>query len=66
MSMDRIGGGVTGEVGVGSTWSGGGVELWWSLGDPQPVFDLVEVGEEWLEEWNETVGREDTVEIEEA
>ena len=33
---------------------------------PQPVSDLVEVGEELREERSEIVGREDTVEIEEA
>ena len=35
-------------------------------GSPQPALDLVEVGEELQEERNEIVGREDTVEIEEA
>ena len=35
-------------------------------GSPQPVSDRVEVGEELREERSEIVGREDTVEIEEA
>ena len=35
-------------------------------GNPQPASDLVEVGEELQEERSEIVGREDTVEIEEA
>ena len=35
-------------------------------GSPRPASDLVEVGEELREERNETEGREDTVEIEEA
>ena len=35
-------------------------------GSPQPASDLVEVGEELREERSEIIGREDTVEIEEA
>ena len=43
------------------------MDIWRSLQDiPQPASDLVEVGEKQLEERSEIVGREDTVEIEEA
>ena len=59
---------------MGSSGAGGGVGTLLTSGDPlpslqgspQPASDWVEVGEELREERSEIVGREDTVEIEEA
>ena len=69
-----MGVGFTRERDEDSSGAGGGVGTLSTSGDPlpslrgspQPASDLVEVGEELREERSEIVGREDTVEIEEA